>query len=614
MNDPKPQTPSVVQTVTAGIALLGPGWPRLGWLFLLSIATTVFEGFGLGIMLPIAQLLQGSGDVTDALRHQGYWQYLSLGTNWLGVPLNLLTLVVASLILLTIRNALLYFRTVAIARSSQQTIRNIRVRGFELFLKTDSGYQDRMSAGKLANDLTVQASTASGAIHALITLAHVIFMAMYYFLFLLILSWEITLSVLAVIAAAALCVRPLAQRSKIVGDRLVGANQSASMFLFDRIGASRLIRLAQMENAEISEMQKKSDAQAVSEVAITRYGARTSVVMESIVILCGMALLYFGKTVLNLELATIGLTLVILLRQLPVAREFVVARQAIITNMPSTAHLVALFRNMESAAEPEFGSETVVRLHTDITLRDVVFRYGAGFEPALKGINVTFPAGKMTALVGPSGGGKSTMIDLLPRLRDPEAGEITVDGTSINSFTRSALRTLIAYTPQIPQIFNLTIAQHIRYGKPAATDAEVQEAARLAGAADFVEQLPDRYETMLGERGVRLSGGQKQRIDLARAIVSGAEVLILDEPTSNVDAETEYNFEKMLRDLRHATQRTIIVVGHRLSTVHNADQIVVVQNGKVTESGTHTQLIKNGGWYTRACRMQASGLELLDAE
>jgi ATP-binding cassette, subfamily B, bacterial MsbA len=609
-----PSWPGGLQTALDGITELGPGWRRLGWLFFLGIASTVFEGFGLGLLLPVAQLLQGSGDVTDALRHQGYWQYLAKVSDWAGVPLTLWTLVAASLILFMIRNAIMYVRTVATARSSQQTIRNIRVRGFALFLRTSSGYQDRMSAGKLASDLTVQAGTASGAIHALVTLAQVGFMAAYYFCFLLLLSWQITTSILVVIVVAAFCVRPITKHAKIVGERLVRANQAASSFLIERLGAVRLIRLAQTEKSEIDEMSRRANKQAAGEVAITQYSARTSIVMESVVIIFCMALLYFGKTMLGLELATVGLTLVILLRQLPVAREFVVARQAIVSNLPSTAHLVALFRDMENVAEPETGSTSAVRLHKAITLHGVVFRYDANSEPALRGIDAVFPAHKMSALVGPSGGGKSTMIDLLPGLRDPEAGEIRIDGTPLRTFTRSALRTLVAYTPQTPQIFNITIAEHIRYGRPAATQDEVCEAARLAGASDFIEQLPGRYDTMLGERGVRLSGGQKQRIDLARALVSGADVLILDEPTSNIDAEAEFNFEQMLQGLRTATQRTIIVVAHRLSTVRNADQIIVIQHGKVGETGSHAQLVKNGGWYARACRMQANGPELLDAE
>ena len=603
---------SLMKTIIDGVAILGPGWKRLYSLLGLYVLTTIFEGFGIGMMLPVAELLQKGGEVTAGMRAEGYWRYLNIATDWLGVPLHLSTLLLASLAFFMIRNIFMYTRTIALTNGVQEFIRNNRVKGFELFLRSSSGYQDRMSAGRIINDLTVQLATSGGAIFSIVVLTHIAFMALYYFAFLLVLSWKLTLSVLVVLVIVAFVVRPIARRSKIVGDQLVSVNQSASAFLAERIGAARLIRLAQMEAAEVAEMFKKSNKQAVREVILVRNSTRTSIIVETFVMLCGMALLYFGGSVLGLELVTIGMTLAILLRQLPVAREFIITRHAIISNLPALARTAALFREMQKAAEPDDGVLNVVKLRRGITLRDVVFRYTPDRDPALRGITLTFLAGKMTALVGPSGGGKSTLIDLLPRLRDPDEGTIQVDDTPIADFTRSALRKMITYTPQTPQIFNLTVAQHIRYGKLDATDTEVREAARLAGADAFIESWSEGYETLLGERGVKLSGGQRQRIDLARALISGADILVLDEPTSNVDAETEHNFQKTLQQLREETTRTIIVVGHRLSTVREADQIVVINEGRVSETGTHQELIARNGWYAGAFRLQARGLT--DAE
>jgi ABC-type multidrug transport system fused ATPase/permease subunit len=596
---------SILTTIVDGVSVLGPGWSRLASLLSLYILTTLFEGFGLGMMLPIADLLQ-KGQI-DQIPTDGYWRYLALFSEWAGVPLTLPSLLVTTLLLFMVRNSLMYARSVTLSRRLQKSIRDNRVKGFELFLRSGMGYQDRMSAGRIINDLTSQVAIASSAIYSSVLLTHTAFMAAFYIAFLLIMSWKLTLSIMVVIVVAAACVRPITQRSRAVGDELVQLNQSISGFVAERIGAARLIRLARMERGEIDEMLTRTTQQAGAEVTLVRNSSRTSAIIETFVMSCGLALLYFGTSVLHLELVTIGLSLAILLRQLPVTREFIITRQAILANSPAIIHTVALFREMDAAAEPDSGLRDVVGLTRAIVLRNVVFRYGAESEPALRGISVTFPAGKMTALVGPSGGGKSTLIDLIPRLREPQKGEIFFDDVPIREFSQSALRKQIAYTPQAPQIFNLTVAQHIRYGKLDASDAEVQEAARQAGADAFIRTWPNHYNTLLGERGVRLSGGQKQRIDLARALVSGAAVLILDEPTSNVDAETEYNFQQTLSHLREVSGRTIIVVGHRLSTIRNADQIVVINDGLAIERGTHQELMDRNGWYSGAFRLQARG-------
>src|SRR5690606_11715356 len=171
------------------------------------------------------------------------------------------------------------------------------------------------------------------------------------------------------------------------------------------------------------------------------------------------------------------------------------------------------------------------------------------------------------AIVGPSGAGKSTLIDLLPRLREPTSGTIFLDDTPITEFSVVSLRSGIAYVPQTPILFNESIADHIRLGKPDATADEVRVAAELAGADEFIRALPNAYDTVIGESGIRLSGGQRQRLDLARALVRSAYILILDEPTSNLDAESEENFRRTLLQLRKRSNTTVIVVAHRLSTI-----------------------------------------------
>jgi ABC-type multidrug transport system fused ATPase/permease subunit len=214
----------------------------------------------------------------------------------------------------------------------------------------------------------------------------------------------------------------------------------------------------------------------------------------------------------------------------------------------------------------------------------------------------------MSALVGPSGSGKSTFVDLLPRLREPTGGNILLDGTKISEFSLESLRGAIAFVPQQPQIFNISASEHIRYGKDDATDAEIREAARLAGALPFIEALPEGFDTLLGDGGGRLSGGQRQRLDIARALVRRAPILILDEPTSALDAEAEWAFRETLQTLRSETDLTIVVIAHRLSTIADAERIVVLRGGKVEAVGSHERLLAAGGWYAEAYKMQIGAL------
>ncbi|MGR9248685.1 ABC transporter ATP-binding protein [Rhizobium leguminosarum] len=236
-----------------------------------------------------------------------------------------------------------------------------------------------------------------------------------------------------------------------------------------------------------------------------------------------------------------------------------------------------------------------------IEFRNVSFAYGN--ESVLSGVSFIAEGGETTALVGPSGAGKSTVISLIPRFYDPREGEILIDGQDIAHITKKSLRQQLAYVSQQPYLFEGTIRDNIRYGRPEATDAEVEEAARLAYAHDFISAQPQGYETPVGENGVTLSGGQRQRLSIARALVRNAPILLLDEATSALDTESEAAVQKALDEAMSG--RTVVVIAHRLSTVVRADKIVVMQQGRVVEEGNHETLAKvSDGLYARLNNLQ----------
>jgi ATP-binding cassette subfamily B protein len=269
----------------------------------------------------------------------------------------------------------------------------------------------------------------------------------------------------------------------------------------------------------------------------------------------------------------------------------------------ATERLVELLTAEDSVLDPTAPDRLPEPVKGALSFEDVQFHYPS--RPAisaLDNINLTIKQGETVALVGPSGAGKSTIIQMVQRFYDPQSGAVKIDGKDLRDLDRAAFRKHIALVPQDPVIFADTARENIRFGRPDATDAEVEEAAKAAAAYDFLMALPEGFDSYVGERGVMLSGGQKQRIAIARAILRDAPILLLDEATSALDAESEYAVQRAVEEL--ARTRTTLIVAHRLATVKKADRIIVLEDGKIAAQGTHDSLVAQGGLYARLARLQ----------
>jgi subfamily B ATP-binding cassette protein MsbA len=266
----------------------------------------------------------------------------------------------------------------------------------------------------------------------------------------------------------------------------------------------------------------------------------------------------------------------------------------------------SLFEILDQPREADTGDKTLGRARGEVAYRNVSFRYDSGSEPALRGVDLTVPAGATFALVGQSGSGKSTLVSLLPRFYDPQEGAVLLDGEDVRHYGLRDLRRQIALVSQDVVLFDDTIANNIAYGALAQrTRAQIERAAEAAYVAEFAATLPQGLDTRIGERGALLSGGQRQRIAIARALLKDAPVLILDEATSALDTESERRIQAALTALMRG--RTTLVVAHRLSTIESADRIVVMRGGAIVETGTHSELLARGGYYSSLYRMQFAG-------
>jgi subfamily B ATP-binding cassette protein MsbA len=282
-------------------------------------------------------------------------------------------------------------------------------------------------------------------------------------------------------------------------------------------------------------------------------------------------------------------------------RSFTDAFANINQGIAAGSRVLELLDTKSTITSPADGGSKLDNFTDSIEFRDVTFRYEEDRE-VIGGISFTVKKGQTVALVGPSGGGKSTTSDLIPRFHDVTAGEILIDGKNIKDYNLTSLREKMGIVSQETVLFNDTIENNIRLGNDTATMEQIEMAARIANAHDFITASSEGYQTNIGERGTKLSGGQRQRLSIARAVLKNPEILILDEATSALDTESEKLVQEALEKL--LSGRTSVVVAHRLSTIKNADKIIVIDEGRIAEEGTHAELIAKGGIYSKLVALQ----------
>ena len=345
-----------------------------------------------------------------------------------------------------------------------------------------------------------------------------------------------------------------------------------------------------------------------------RIAAFSPPVIETVGIVVIVALFYFGLREINtdrMEAAQFFTFLFFLFRSYDPMRKLSRQHNQIVQALAAAKDVWDVLD--ENDAMPEKINAVVLEsLNGKIELRNVSFNYQNEGKSVIKNLSLTVPKGRMVALVGASGGGKSSLIKLVQRLHDPSEGAIFWDEINLRDAKLTSLKKQIALVTQETVLFNDTIRYNISYGNPNASDDEIKEAARIAFADEFIEELPNGYETIVGERGIFLSGGQRQRIAIARAVLVNAPVLILDEATSALDAESERLVQKALANLMQ--NKTSIVIAHRLSTVRKADKIVVLERGQIIETGTHKELLEKGGTYKKLYELQFAEEEILSVK
>ncbi len=416
------------------------------------------------------------------------------------------------------------------------------------------------------------------------------------------LNWRMAILALVVLPVAFLPVFKLGRRVRKISTGCQAAMAELNAFLHETLAGNKIVKAFSMEHHEKKRFFEKTRSLFMLEIKGVRVRAISSPLMEFFAGLAIAFVIWFGGWEVIKGQTTPGafisfLTCVFLLYE-PV-KKLSQLNNAIQQGLAASDRVYDVIETQADIRDPDHPRSIPDGSHT-LHFENVYFSYGE--KPVLKGIDLTIERGHILALVGMSGGGKSTIANLIPRFFDATEGRICLDGHDIRDFSVTDLRNEIAIVTQEPILFNETVRDNIAYGNPQASEQEITAAAEAAFAHEFILRFPKGYDTVIGELGGRLSGGEKQRLCIARALLKNAPILILDEATSSLDSEAEAVVQKALENLMRG--RTTLVIAHRLSTIANANQIAVVVGGRIVEKGTHDQLLAKEGEYTKLYRMQ----------
>jgi subfamily B ATP-binding cassette protein MsbA len=576
----------------------------------LNLVAAVFDVFSFTLLVPFfnalfgkAQLIPGGTDGSVVARIlNATIGFLLDPANPLRSLLNVLVIVISAV---TIKNALVWLSGQIGVQLQEYVVRDLRDSLYGHLLRLPLPWFTRNKTGQIIARVLNDTANAKTVVTELVTRsiwsgAQVISTLVAMFA----ISWQLSIAspLIALLTIGSL--QPVLRKLRRGYRRLGNEQGEVTSRVQETVSGIRLIKSYGAEVREEAKFKTHNAAFARGYVHIGRLALLSGPLTETLGTFTAVAILYFGARLVlvekTLDAGELMAYLIVVMRLLQPLKQL---SQVPAAASQSLASAERIFEVLDSPAETssDRGTITDPKFEAQVRFEDVTFAYDSD-ATALSGVSFTGNKGEIVALVGASGAGKSTLIDLIPRFIEPTSGRITLDGVDLRSIRLDALRSLTGIVSQDTVLFNDTVRANVAFGRPNATQVQLDAAASAANALGFIQELPQGWDTGLGERGTRLSGGQRQRLAIARALLSDPPILILDEATSALDAESERLVQEAIDRLLQG--RTVFVIAHRLSTIQHADRILVLDGGRLVEEGTHAALVLRGGAYARLHAMQ----------
>lgn len=576
---------------------------RAGMLALigLSILATLTEGMTISLLVPILNS-QGGGSFADIPLLGKFASAFDFGS-----PLRNVQMAGLLLMVVVILRGVLQFNLQMLAITVPHALqRRLTAEAFDGVLAVEIGYINNTESGYLLNQFRYLPQRVSMALTGFVDMCWNLALVIVYCCFMLLISWQLTLlSVVTLGILTAVLKRLSAQRALSGGQELTQCTNSVNTFSMETLMGMKLIRLSAAEGTARNRFMSRFDTLISIERKLARITAFTgpALVTGASIFVC--LLLIGGSYVVDAEpdawLGQLLLMLFLLSRLLSPMTAINVARTRIMRDKDAMDEMDAFIAECRRRRQPS-GEQPFVGLQKEITFENVSFAYDPSKGSVLNNVSFTLRKGQTIAVVGPSGAGKTTLISLLTRLWDPTEGRITVDGCDLRELNVGDWRRQVAIVSQDTVLFNDSILNNLTFGMEGIAREKVEEAVAMAAADEFIKNLPMGLDTWTGDRAVQLSGGQQQRLALARAILKNADVLVLDEATSQLDAITESTIQKAVATMQG--KRTILVIAHRLSTIRNADVIIVMKAGQIAEVGRYDELAQSKGVFSEMLQHQ----------